>query len=74
MKKAMEDIEATHGDTMHYAASVGIRVRKDKNEAARTGTKFWSSVLECKKKGKETSDDVELADEVYKVSSDGRIQ
>ena len=50
MKKAMED-----ADAMHYAASAGIRVDKDKNEAARTGTKFWYSVLEYEKKGKVTS-------------------
>ena len=31
MKKAMEDADATHVDVMHYAASVGIRVGKDKN-------------------------------------------
>mgnify|MGYP007007547964 CR=1 FL=1 len=53
----------THVDAMHYVASTEIRVGKDKSEVARTGTKFWSSVLECKKKGKVTSDDVELADQ-----------
>ena len=52
----------THVDAMHYAASTGIRVGKDKSEAARTGTKFWSSVLEYEKKGKVTSNEVELAD------------
>ena len=63
MKKAMNDANATHVDAMHYAASVGIRVDKDKNEAARTGTKFWASVLEYKK-GKVTSNDVECHDMV----------
>ena len=63
MKKAMEDADATHVDAMHYAASARIRVGKDKNEATRTGTKFWSSVLEYEKKGKVfTSNEVELAD------------
>ena len=62
MKKAMEDAGTTHVDAMHYAASVGIRFGKDKNEVARTGTKFWSSVLEYEKKGKVTSNEVELED------------
>ena len=62
MKKAMEDADATHVDAMHYAASARIRVVKDKNEAARTGTKFWSSILEYEKKGKVTLNEVELAD------------
>ena len=62
MKKAMEDADTTHVDAMHYAEWAGIRVGKDKNEAARTGTKFWSSVLEYEKKGKVTSNEVELAD------------
>ena len=31
MKKAMEDVDMSHVDAMHYAASVGIRVGKDKN-------------------------------------------
>ena len=62
MKKVVEDSKATHVDAMHYATSAGIRVRKDKNEVARTGTKFWSSVLEYEKKGKVTSNEVELAD------------
>ena len=48
---------------MHYAASAGIRVGKDKNEVARTRTKFWSSVLEYEKQGKVTSNEVELADQ-----------
>ena len=62
MKKAMEDADTTHVDAMHYAASAGIRVGKDKNEAARTGTNFWSSVVEYEKKGKVTPNEVELAD------------
>ena len=62
MKKAMEDVDVTHVDAMHYAASAGIRVGKDKTEPVRTGTKFWSSVLEYEKKGKVTSNEVELAD------------
>ena len=62
MKKAMEDADATHVDAMHYAASAGIRVGKDKTEAARAGAKFWTSVLEYEKKGKVTSNEVELAD------------
>ena len=65
--KAMEDVEATHEDVMHYAASARIRVRKDKNEAARMGTKFSSSILECKKKRKVTLNEVELAKKVSKV-------
>ena len=63
MKKAMEDADTTHVDAMHYAEWAGIRVGKDKNEAARTGTKFWSSVLEYEKKGKVTSNEVGLADQ-----------
>ena len=62
MKKAMEDADATHVDAMHYAASAGIRVGKDKTEAARAGAKFWTSVLEYEKKGKVTSSEVELVD------------
>ena len=34
---------------------------KDKNEAARMGTKCWSSVLEYEKKGKVTLNEIELA-------------
>ena len=56
----MEDADATHVDAMHYAASAGIKVGKDKTEAARAGTKFWTSVLEYEKKGKVTSSEVEL--------------
>ena len=62
MKKGMEDVDATHVDAMHYAASAGIRVGKDKNEVATARKKFWSSVLEYEKKGKVTSIEVELAD------------
>ena len=62
MKKVVEDAEVSHVDKMHYDASTGIRVSKDKNEAARTGTKFWSSALEYEKKGKVTSNKVDLAD------------
>jgi hypothetical protein len=62
MKRSMEDADATHVDAMHYAASAGIRVGKDKTEAARAGAKFWTSVLEYEKKGKVTSNEVELAD------------
>ena len=58
----MEDVDVTHVDAMHYAASVGIRFGKDKTEAARAGAKFWTSVLEYEKKGKVTSSKVELAD------------
>ena len=62
LKKVMEDAEATRVDAMHYAASAGIRVGKDKSEVTRSGTRFWSTVLEYEKKGKITSDEVELAD------------
>ena len=61
-KKAMEDAEATHVDAMHYAASARTRVGKDKIEAARAGEKFWSFILEYEKKGKFTSNEVELVD------------
>ena len=40
------------------APSAGIRVGKDKSEATRSGTRFWSIVLEYEKKGKITSDEV----------------
>ena len=62
MKKVVEDAELNHVDAMHYAGSAGIRVGKDKNEAARKRTKLWSSVLEYEKKGKVTSNEVELED------------
>ena len=57
----MEDADVTHVDAMHYVASAGIRVGKDKTEAVRAGAKFWTSVLEYEKKGKVTSSEVELA-------------
>ena len=59
-KKAMEDVEATHVDAMHYAAWAGIRVGEDKAEVARTGTKFCFSVLEYEKKGKVTLNEAQL--------------
>ena len=52
MKKSKEDADATHVDAMHYTTSAGIRVGKDKNEAAKTGTKFWSLFLSVRRRAK----------------------
>ena len=62
MKKAMKDAEVTHVDAMHYVVLAGIRVGKDKTKTAGAGAKFWSTILEYEKKGKVTSNEVELAD------------
>ena len=52
MKKAMEDADVTHVDVMHYAASAGIRVGKDKNEVARTGTNFGLQFSSTRRRGR----------------------
>ena len=62
MKKVAEEEDARHVEAMHYAATAGIRVRKENLKTIKPNAGFWPTVLEYEKKGKIVSEDLKLAD------------
>ena len=61
LKKSMDEADVSHVEAIHYAASAGIRIGKEKLGMIKPGTGFWPTVLEYKNKGKINSDDAKLA-------------
>ena len=61
MKKIVEEEDAKHVVAMHYAATAGIRVRRENLKLIETRGGFWPTVFEFEKKGKFGSKDLQLA-------------
>jgi hypothetical protein len=61
MKKIVEEEDAQHVDTMHYAATTRSRVGQENLKPIETRVGFWPAVFECQKQGRIDSEDLELA-------------
>ena len=57
----MDEADVSHVEAIHYAATAGIRIGKEKLGVIKPGMGFWLTILEYEKQGKINSDDTKLA-------------